>query len=82
MSVYSWSVKPNAAIWLSVTLLLGACSTAVLPIAAPASASAAVATASPRTDADGRWWIDRPTNVDWDLNWTRDGYLIETSRLH
>ena len=38
--------------------------------------------ASPRTDADGRWWIDLPVNVDWDFNWTRDGYRTETRKLH
>ena len=38
--------------------------------------------ASPRTDTDGRWWIDLPVNVDWDFNWTMDGYRPETRRLH
>ena len=121
MSVFSWFLKPNAAIWLGVTLLLGACSTAALP--AP-SASLAVATAtplpslapgftrfsgqltdaatgrpiadgcvviatggscqpaSPRTDTEGRWSIDLPANIDWDFNWTGDGYRTETRRLH
>ena len=126
MSVFSWSVKPNVALSLVVTLLFGGCSTATpstTPSASP-SASAAIATAtprptiapgfvrfsgrltdattgkpiadgcvviatggscqpaSPRTDADGRWSIDLPVNVDWDFNWTMDGYRRETRRLH
>lgn len=126
MSVFSLSVKPNAAIWLLVTLLLSACSTAepptrptVLISASPVVASATpvptiapgfvrfsgrltdattgqpiaggcvvIATggscqpASPRTDADGRWSIDLPVNVDWDFNWAQPGYRTETRRLH
>ena len=124
MSVFSWSVKPNAAIWLGVTLLLGACSTAAVPNAPPVSASPAVATAtplppvapgftrfsgqltdattgrpiadgcvviatggscqpaSPRTDAEGRWSIDLPANIEWDFRWTMDGYRTENRRLH
>lgn len=124
MSVFSWSVKPNAAVALIVTLLLGACSTAVTPSPAGPSASPAAATAtplptiapnfgrfsgrltdvttgkpiadgcvviatggscqpfSPRTDADGFWWIDLPVNVDWDFAWTKDGYQPEKKRLH